>query len=177
MTRVRAARPHIHLPSAKGRRLRVLTDLVAIRLTGADTGGAYAIVERWTPPLGGAVEFQRHPPRVTFLVLEGIFEHRGIGPEGPYVLRSRTGDVVRIAAGAPYGYQNIGPSDGHLLEIIEPPGQMLALYEALDAAVDHPDPVRAPPDLLPTREQLYEIFEAHDVHLVPMDEAERSPRF
>ena len=74
---------HVQIARGEGRQLRVLSDIVEIKLSGAETNGAYTLIEVQTPPQGGASILHTHPPQETFIILEGIYEFKGIGPEGP----------------------------------------------------------------------------------------------
>lgn len=147
----------------QGRRLRVLTDLVEIRISGDESGGAYALVEVQSPPLGGAVELHAHPVRESLFVLEGLYEVRGLGSDGPYVIRASAGDLVRIAPGAPHSYQNLGETPGRLLALYEPPTGVIDLFEALHSAVEHPEPLEAPPEALPGLERTRALYTRHGV--------------
>lgn len=158
---------HLHVPAGRGRRLRVMTEVVEIKLTEADTSGTYTMAEVWTPVGGGAAALHTHPPQETFYVLEGIFEFGGVGPAGPYTVRGTPGSVVQIPGGAPHGFRNIGDGPGRVLVIYEPPGKMLSFFETMHAAVNHPDPLTAPPEALPSAEQIADIFAAHDMIILP----------
>lgn len=151
----------------QGRRLRVLTDLVEIRLRGDETDAGFALVEVQSPPLGGAVELHAHASSEILIILEGLYEVRGMAHDGRYVIRAAAGDIVRIAGGAPHSYQNLGETPGRLLVLYQPAGEMVELFEALHAAVDHPDPLEAPPAALPGLERTQPLFAAHGVELVP----------
>ena len=167
MSTTTSAGRHLHRPRGAGRHLRVLSDIVEVKLTGAETDGAYALIEVQTPPQGGAAILHTHPPQETFLVLEGTYEFQGLGPEGPYALRAGAGAVVHVPGGAPHSYQNVGEGPARILMLFEPPGRMIAFFEELHAAVANADPLTAPPEDLPGLERTLAIFEQYDVAIVP----------
>ncbi len=166
-TITKSDRLHEHRAKGEGRHLRVLADIVDIKLTGAETNGAYALVETSTPPSGGASMLHTHPPQETFIILEGTYEFKGLGPDGPYTIRAGSGDVVHIAAGAPHSYQNVGDAPGRSLLLFEPPGRMLEFFEELHQAVTNPDPLTAPPEDLPNLKRTLAIFDQYDVFVLP----------
>jgi quercetin dioxygenase-like cupin family protein len=158
---------HVHVPSQEGRLLRVLSDIVEIKLSAAETNGAYMLFEIDTPPEGGASVLHTHEPQETFYVLDGTYEFGGIGPDGPYVIRATAGAAVQIPAGAPHGYKNVGETPARALVLIEPPGQMQALFEELHDAVQSAEPLTAPPTDLPTLPRILEIFTKYGVVVLP----------
>jgi quercetin dioxygenase-like cupin family protein len=161
---------HVQVARGEGRLLRVLSDIAEIKLTGAETGGAYALIEVRTPPQGGASVLHTHPPQETFMVLEGTYEFKGIGSDGPYAIRAKSGTVVHVAGGEPHSYQNVGETPGRILMLFEPPGRMLDFFEELHAAVDAPDPLTAPPEALPDLQRTLELFARYDLHIVSPSE-------
>jgi quercetin dioxygenase-like cupin family protein len=158
---------HLNRASGEGRRLRVLTDIVEIKLSGAETNGAFELIESHTPPQGGAAMLHTHPPQEPFVVVEGTFEFGGVGPDRPYTVRAGAGSVVHIPAGAPHGYQNVGDGPGRILMLFEPAGIMLDFFEELHAVVDSADPLTAPMDDLPSMERILEICARHGLNFLP----------
>jgi quercetin dioxygenase-like cupin family protein len=158
---------HVHVARGEGRQLRVLSDIVEIKLTGAETNGAYALIEVQTPPQGGASVLHTHPPQETFMILEGTYEFKGIGPDGPYAIQAGAGAVVHVPSGVPHSYQNIGEAPARILMLFEPPGRMIDFFEELHAAVDSAEPLSAPPEDLPSLERTLAIFEQYDVIVLP----------
>lgn len=167
MTITTSVQRHEHRARGEGRHLRVLADIVDVKLTGAETNGAYSLVETRTPPQGGASMLHTHPPQETFIILEGTYEFKGIGPDGPYAIRAGAGDVVHIAAGAPHSYQNIGDAPARSLLLFEPPGRMIDFFEDLHLAVANADPLTAPAEDLPSLGRTLAIFDQYDVVVLP----------
>ncbi|HYI26089.1 MAG TPA: cupin domain-containing protein [Thermomicrobiales bacterium] len=169
ITSTTSDRRHAHRVTSGVRHLRVLADIVDVKLTGAETNGAYSLVETCTPPQGGAAMLHTHPPQETFIILEGNYEFKGTGPDGPYTIHAGAGDLVHIAAGAPHSYQNVGDTPARSLLLFEPPGRMIEFFEELHEAVANADPVSAPPEDLPGLERTFAIFEQYDVVVLPPD--------
>lgn len=158
---------HLQIPAGRGRRFRVLAGIVEAKLTEPDTGGAYTVFEISSPPGGGAALLHSHPPQETFYVLEGTYDFYGIGADGPYALRDTVGACVQVGSGVAHGFRNVGDTAGRVLVIYEPPGKMRALFEAIHAEVDNPDPLLARQEDLPHLERILEIFEEHDMIVIP----------
>jgi quercetin dioxygenase-like cupin family protein len=140
--------------SAEHRRLRVLGEVVEVKLSAADTAGAYALFEVHSPPGSGVPALHTHPSQETFYVLEGEYELYAAGPDGPQAVQATPGSVAHVPAGAPHGYKNVGETPGRVLAIFEPPGRMQELFEAVDAEQ-------------PGADRLGDLFEQHDVVVLP----------
>lgn len=145
---------HTHSEVGQTRRLRVLSDVLDVKLAAEDTAGRHTLFEVHTPPGSGVPALHTHPPSETFYVLEGKYEIYVAGPAGPQAIRATPGDAVHIPAGAPHGYKNVGERPGRMLALFDPPGRMHALFEALHG--DEPDPDR-----------LQHILERHEVVMLP----------
>ena len=101
------------------------------------------------------------------MILEGTYEFKGIGPDGPYAIRAGTGAVVQVPGGVPHSYQNVGETPARILMLFEPPGRMLDFFEELHAAVADPEPLSAPPEALPSPDRTLAIFAQYDVNILP----------
>ena len=123
-----------HPAPAAGQILRVLGDLVAVKVLGADTGGAYALFETRTPAGGGmSPHLQRYEDEAYF-VIEGSFAVR-IGDQthelGP-------GGFIFVPRETPHAYTNVGPGPGRLLVLVSP-GGIHEHFLAETGALDPPD--------------------------------------
>lgn len=123
---------HAHVPSGRGRILRILDERIEVKLAERDTAGADAVFEVRSPPGSGPPVLHTHPPQETFYVLEGEFEVYGAGPDGPYAVRATAGDGAHVPGGVQHGDRNAGDRAGRVLAIFEPPWRMRELFEALD---------------------------------------------
>lgn len=89
---------------------------MTIRLTGAETAGAYSLVEmRHTAGVGPALHVHPRSPE-SFFVIEGTYTFY----RGEETVEARPGMAVTIPAGVPHRYVS-GPEGGHVL-VIMPPG-------------------------------------------------------
>jgi mannose-6-phosphate isomerase-like protein (cupin superfamily) len=82
-----------------------------------DTARSFSAVEIVNPPQYKGFLFEKHAIDTPedFYVLEGKFEFFGSQPDR--TIKVSTGDLVRIPAGVPYGYKNVGSEPGKLLLI------------------------------------------------------------
>jgi mannose-6-phosphate isomerase-like protein (cupin superfamily) len=69
----------------------VITDVITIRVTSAQSGGRLCVVEALTAPGGGPPPLHSHPPDEVFTVLEG---------EGTIIVREADGGQRRTTIGA-----------------------------------------------------------------------------
>ncbi len=107
----------------------VIGDIIHIRVTGAQTSGAYSAVEVVSQPGGGPSFLHTHEPQETFIVLEGVFELYGQDEQGDkYAIRAAVGDTVQVPANVPHGFKNVGESIGRMLLIYEPADPMLRFF-------------------------------------------------
>ncbi len=108
-----------------------------ILLSGAQTGGRYALIDMLVPP-GGGPPLHRHDFEEMFAVLDGEIELTFRGE----TQRASTGAVVNIPANAPHRFRNTSDRPAHLLCLCAPPGQedfFLAVGDPLESR-DSPPP-------------------------------------
>ena len=89
----------MHVRSDEGRRIDVLGSAMCVKATGAETNGAFEVVEVQSGP-GGDIVPHRHPWSELYLVLEGTMDvqiGRRVFPAGP-------GDLLHIPARALHGF-------------------------------------------------------------------------
>lgn len=115
----------------------IFGDLVSIKVSGADTGGKYTVMEGVTPPKGGPPLHSHNSDHESFLVLEGRFL---------FVLNdeevvAEAGDTVHIPPGVVHQYQNIGDTPGRLSLVVEPAGldEFFGELDAILKASPEPD--------------------------------------
>ncbi|MCC6615725.1 MAG: cupin domain-containing protein [Anaerolineae bacterium] len=107
----------------------VIGDIIHVRVTGADTNGAYSAVEVVSLPGGGPSFLHTHEPQETFIVMEGSFELYGQDENGEkYAIRAEVGDTVQVPANMPHGFKNVGDGIGRMLLIYEPADPMLRFF-------------------------------------------------
>ncbi len=128
------------LAAGEGKPLRVLTDTVTIKLRGAETGGAFALVEVLSPPESGAPPHVHSREDETFCVIEGEFEFT----VGDDVIRAGPGAYLFGPRGIVHSFKNVGTQSGRLLFILSPPG-LERLFEEMDQMSEQGPP---PPEKL-----------------------------
>ena len=101
-------RKHTNVTAGGGQSYLVFTDIITVKVTGADTDGKYLIVEAVSPPGSGPSFLHTHPPQETFHVLEGAYEIYGRNAEGKYAVSATPGMMVHVPGGEPHGFKNVG---------------------------------------------------------------------
>ncbi len=98
-----------------GDRIRVLGGVMEWRLTPAETGETYFLMESLVGP-GAGVPPHRHPEQEGFYVLEGAVEYaRASGADAMEWLPAGTGDCVHIPGNAWHGWRNRGTRPARIL--------------------------------------------------------------
>jgi mannose-6-phosphate isomerase-like protein (cupin superfamily) len=145
----------IYVPSGAGEGFLVVGDLNTVKLSGKDTGDAYAVWINAVAPGNGPPPHVHHREHEDFFILEGVFE---IYREGQPPLRVGPGDFVHTPKGVTHTYRNIGTAVGRLLGLAVPAG-----IERFFAEVGQPAPgmTEPPPTLAaPTPEQVDYLLQA-----------------
>ena len=93
-------------------------DVVTIKVSGAQTGEAFALVETFCPPGGGPPPHVHDREDETFYVVQGEFAFHT--PTG--VVKSGPGGVVHLPRGLPHYFRNIGSEPGTLVIAVHPAG-------------------------------------------------------
>ena len=142
---------------------------VVFKLSGADTGGAFAVVEHPLAPgaLAGPPHTHAHEDEIS-LVLDGE-----IGVQiGDHAFRAGPGAYVVKPRGVPHTFWNAGPAPARIQEIITPAGFERYFRDVADVLAPGGPPdiprlmeVAARYGLTLHMERLDEIMETHDVHL------------
>ncbi len=124
------------------------------KVSGADVGKRYAIIEAHTPP-GLGPELHIHPlQNEMFFVLKG-----SIGVQcGSDRTVLKTGDSFMAPAGVPHAFVALGAEPAHTLFLFDPAGDMEAFFADYTAVID----VKGEPD----RKKLLEVNAKHGVKVV-----------
>ena len=110
----------------------VIGDIVTVKLTAQETGGAYLIVEVVSQPGGGPAFLHSHEPQETFFVLEGVFEVYGRDEHGEkYAIRAEVGDTIHVPGNTPHGFKNVGDQPGRMILTYEPADKMLDFFREI----------------------------------------------
>lgn len=98
----------------EGHRIRVLAGYMEWKLTPAETGGHYCVLETFVPP-GARVPPHQHADHEAFYVLEGSVEVARLGPSGLGWLPVGVGDFVNVPSNEVHGFRNTGDAPARLL--------------------------------------------------------------
>jgi quercetin dioxygenase-like cupin family protein len=93
-------------------------DTYTVVVSGADTGGAYCLIDMLIPP-GGGPGPHRHDFEEMFTVLEGQVDVTFRGE----VTTARAGQTVNIPANAPHFFHNASTAPARMLCMCTPAGQ------------------------------------------------------
>ena len=109
---------------------------VTLKVTGAETNGAYLVIEVRTPA-GGGPPLHTHRASEVFFVVEGSFEFPTLIDGQPHAVVAEAGESVHIPGGIPHTYKNIGDDFGRLIGVVSPAAEMEGFFrEALDRVAD-----------------------------------------
>ena len=141
-----ANREITHLVEEEGRVLWVLGELVTLKVSAEQTGGAYSLFEVVSQPGGGPPPHVQHQEDECFWVLEGEFEVL----DDERVFLAGPGSLVYVPRGNLHTYKNVGESVGKLLVNQTPGGLHERFFEELGEEANDPNtlPIASgPPDV------------------------------
>lgn len=130
------------LGRGEGRKVRVLGEMVAYKVTADMTGGAYSLFEVAAPPGSGPPPHVQHHEDECFYVLEGEFEFLADGE----TMKAGPGSLVYVPKGSLHTYKNAGSVPGRLLAIHTPGGIHERFFEEIGEEADEPSAANLPPD-------------------------------
>ncbi len=102
-----------------GERIRIFDEEIVVKVDGAETGGAYAILVGSVAP-GGGPPLHAHPTSETFCVLSGEFAITQRDANGVSTFRAVPGTIVNAPSGAPHRFENISPTRSTLMFVVSP---------------------------------------------------------
>ena len=131
----------------EGRAVWVLGgQLLTLKVTAEQTGGAYSLFEDTVPPQHGTPPHIHHREDESFYVVEGEFEFSRDGE----TIRAGAGSLVYVPRGSLHAFKNVGEGRGRLLLSQTPGGLHERFFEEVgEEATDRTTPpiVTEPPDL------------------------------
>jgi len=150
----------------QGRVLFVLGDVVTLRLSGAETGGAFSMVESISAPGGGAAFLHAHDQQETFCIQEGDFELYGQDENGDkYTIPASSGATVHVPGNVAHGFRNVGDTPGRILTVFEPAGGMIDFFEELGVPMESvSDPL--PFDKMPSPQRIEEALKKYNIQML-----------
>jgi quercetin dioxygenase-like cupin family protein len=136
---------HTRIAAHSGESLHVLGDLIHVKVTAEQTGGAFSMFEIVAPP-GDGPPLHRHAPCEAFHILDGTLIIRGADDSETL---AAPGDTVFVAPDAPHSYRNPGPGNARFLVTLAPGGFEAFFTDLGDPAGDvtEPKPLTGPPDI------------------------------
>ena len=136
-----------HVPAGAGETYNVIGELLTLKVTNAQTDGAFTVVELLAQP-GGGPPLHTHPSSESFTILEGEFQFTGLDCSKPYTFRAVPGDTVFIPAAAPHAYKAVGETPGRTLLVLTPGTEMEQFFAEAGVRVTPGEPVPSgPPDI------------------------------
>lgn len=98
----------------KCQRFRLVAGYSEWRLTAAETGGQYCVIESLVPA-GTGVPVHRHADQEAFYVLEGALEFATVRPSGVEWFSASEGDSVNAPSNEFHGFRNVSTRPARLL--------------------------------------------------------------
>lgn len=120
------------LAAGKGQAIWVVGDHYTIKAAGADTGGAFTLIEVIVPPQSGPPPHIHRREDEAFYVLEGEFEVH-IDEQR---ITAGPGSWVTLAKGSLHYFKNIGSTTARMLILATPAGLDQFFLEAGREATD-----------------------------------------
>lgn len=118
------------VPPGQGKKLWVAEELITFKVSGGDTGGAYALTDSVVPPGGSSPPHLHHREDEAFWVLEGELEI-SVGEDR---FKAVAGSFVHLPRGTIHSYLNVGAGPARFLTLMVPAG-----LERFFEAVGKPD--------------------------------------
>src|SRR5215204_3429666 len=111
-----ATRAATHVPPTGGETVWLVGDTYTTKISGRQTGGAFALCEGIVPPGGGPPPHTHHAEDETFVVLEGelIFQADGESQV------ASSGSVVYVPRGTVHTFSNVGIVPARMLFLYSP---------------------------------------------------------
>ena len=110
----------VALKPRDGEKREFFGGLIEFKVRGADTDGAYAVLELQLPANSGPPKMHVHPALETFQLLEGEYEFRTVRDGRPVTFRAKGGDTVHVPGGVPHTFKNVGTSPARCTIILAP---------------------------------------------------------
>jgi quercetin dioxygenase-like cupin family protein len=127
-----------------GTRTWLLGDTYTLKLSGAQTGGAFALLEAVVPPGGGPPPHIHYAEDETFVILEG--EIAFTADAG--TIAAPTGSVVHVPKGTKHSYATVGSVPVRMLFLYAPAG-MEGMFDEIGTPAQPgvPAPSSSPEDV------------------------------
>ncbi len=126
-----------------GESVWLVGDLIEVKLSAQDTGGAYSMIEETTPPGGGPPPHLHRDEDEALYVLEGEVEFL----LGEDTIPAGVGTCVHIPRGTLHTFKNVGTSPSRVLAVLTPGGFERFFLEAGEPATEGSSAPEGPPDV------------------------------
>jgi quercetin dioxygenase-like cupin family protein len=93
-------------------------DLITVKVSSEETGGAFAVAEERTPPQGGPPPHLHADDDETLYVLEGEVEFL-VGGE---IVGASAGSSAYVPRGVLHTFKNVGEAPSRVLAVVSPGG-------------------------------------------------------
>jgi quercetin dioxygenase-like cupin family protein len=155
MTSVSAAarRANLKTEAGAGQSIYVLGAEITVKISSADTGGAFTVFEGRTAPLHGPPLHRHAFEDEYWYIVEGEFRFQVDGEE----ILARAGDTVFAPRGSRHTFQNIGSTVGRTITTAIP-GGIDDFFKDLEAV--------APRGTAPDAARMIPVFEKHRQELL-----------
>ena len=141
-------------------------DIYTFLTTGAETEGAYFVMEGLVPPDAGPPPHIHHTQAESFYVVEGQLEIK----LGDKVHEAKAGDFVHISPGTPHAFLNRSQTPAKMIVTFVPAGDVEQLFrESFEQSTDRN--ATPPPLDDPLIQRMMEAAERHDVEILSPPEA------
>lgn len=114
------------IPPQSGEKYWLVGDQICFKLTGSQTGGAFALAEDYITPQQGPPPHVHHREHECFYVLSGQF----FFATGNTALLASAGTAVFLPKDVPHVFKNVGQTPGRFLLVAAPAGFEAMVLEA-----------------------------------------------
>jgi mannose-6-phosphate isomerase-like protein (cupin superfamily) len=118
----------------EGKVLKVLGEVLTIKVAGENTDGAYTVIQEVSPPSGGPPLHVHHREDEAFYVLQGEYEIHC----GDKRISATPGTFLFAPRKIPHTFRNVSGGRGKVLAIVTPAGIEKFFEELSEAAKQGP---------------------------------------
>ena len=147
-----------------GSRTWLLGDTYTLKLSGAQTGGAFALLEAIVPPGGGPPPHIHYAEDETFIILEGEI----VFTTDAGTIAAPTGTVIHVPKGTKHSYATVGTVPVHMLFLYVPAG-MEAMFDEIGTPAQ--SGIAAPPSSPADVAKLLAVAEKYNFAVIPPERA------
>jgi len=132
----------INMPG-EGRSVWLVGDLITVKVSSEQTGGAFAVAEERTPPQGGPPAHLHTNEDETLYVLEGEVDFL----LGDQIISAGAGSSAYLPRGVVHTFKNVGTTPSRMLAVVIPGGLERFFLEAGEEATEGSSPPEGEPDV------------------------------